>query len=188
MKTTFIWTLWFCATILLISFDTIQTSPTYTIVAPSKIRPNSDYHVSIQLSNATKSSDFEVELSGPSNDGTFNRVSKSVQVNPVESRILNLEIGEWSKGNYKLIVKGHSDELDFSNETVIGYEPKSYSIFVQTDKAIYKPGQIVKFRAIIVNPNLIPTVPGSLDIYIKVCLNTYLFYNLITKFILGFER
>ncbi|KAJ6220697.1 hypothetical protein RDWZM_006509 [Blomia tropicalis] len=167
MKTTFIWTLWFCATILLISFDTIQTSPTYTIVAPSKIRPNSDYHVSIQLSNATKSSDFEVELSGPSNDGTFNRVSKSVQVNPVESRILNLEIGEWSKGNYKLIVKGHSDELDFSNETVIGYEPKSYSIFVQTDKAIYKPGQIVKFRAIIVNPNLIPTVPGSLDIYIK---------------------
>lgn len=142
--------------------------PTYTIVAPSKIRPSSDYHVSLQLVNATSAADIEVEVSGPSADGPFNRVTKAVSVNPSETRILNLEIGEWSKGNYKLIVKGRSGDFDFTNETTLGYEPKSTSIFVQTDKAVYKPGQAVRFRAIVVNPSLIPNVAGTLDIYIKV--------------------
>ncbi len=145
-----------------------NNKPTYTIVAPAKIRPSSDYHVSLQLTNATSAADIEVEVSGPSHDGPFNRVTKSVAVNPSETRILNLEIGEWSKGNYKLLVKGRSGEFNFNNETALGFEPKSTSIFVQTDKAIYKPGQAVKFRAIVVNPSLIPNVAGTLDIYIKV--------------------
>ena len=145
-----------------------SNKPTYTIVAPAKIRPSSDYHVSLQLTNATSAADIEVEVSGPSHDGPFNRVTKSVAVNPSETRILNLEIGEWSKGNYKLLVKGRSGEFNFNNETALGFEPKSTSIFVQTDKAIYKPGQAVKFRAIVVNPSLIPNVAGTLDIYIKV--------------------
>lgn len=154
------------ALVALLSVTSITTEPTYTIIAPAKIRPNSDYHVSLQLTNATSPIDIEVDISGPSNDGTFNKVSKSVAVSPSETRILNLEIGEWSSGNYKLIVRGRG-ELDFTNETALGYEPKSYSIFVQTDKAIYKPGQRVQFRAIIVNPSLIPTVAGTLNIYIK---------------------
>ncbi len=88
-------------------------------------------------------------------------------VNSAETRILNLEIGEWAKGNYKLVVKG-KESFEFNDERALEYQQKSYSVFIQSDKAIYKPGQLVQFRVIIVNPSLRPTVTEAIDIYIKV--------------------
>ena len=58
--------------------------------------------------------------------------------------------------------------LNFRNETTITYEAKSYSVFIQTDKAIYKPGQLVHLRAIVVNPSLLPSVTGSINIHVVV--------------------
>lgn len=155
--------------LLLLCAPSALCEPTYTVVAPSKLRPSSDYHLSVQLFNSTTGANVNVTISGPSASG-FNQVSQSVSVNPSEARILNLEIGEWSKGNYKLIVQGRSvsGDFEFRNETSLLYDPKSYSVFVQTDKSVYKPSQVVQFRAIIVNPSLVPNVPGSLNIYIKV--------------------
>lgn len=152
-------------------FQSNLSDPVYTIVSPSKLRPNSDYHLSIQLENTTQSASFDISISGPSTQSNFNRIDSTVTVRPYESRIINLEIGEWAKGNYKLIVKGRTDgepRYEFANETDLEFDSKSYSIFVQTDKAVYKPGQIVRFRTIIVNPSLIPNLAGSLDIFIKV--------------------
>lgn len=146
----------------------VQSTPTYTIVAPNKLRPNSDYHMSFQLYNATEPAVINVTVSGPSTTGQFNKVSQQLELSPSETRILNMEIGEWAKGNYKLSVDGHIGSTPFNNSADILYEAKSSSIFVQTDKSVYKPGQTVKFRAIIVNPSLVPNVAGSLDIYIKV--------------------
>ena len=42
-------------------------------------------------------------------------------------------------GSYKLKVQG-THGLMFTNEADLYYESKSVSIFIQTDKAIYKPG------------------------------------------------
>lgn len=147
-----------------------STTPTYTILAPNKLRPNSDYHLTVQVYNTSgQQALVEATISGPSVNGAFNKLTKSVQLDPSETRIVNFEIGEWAKGNYKLQISGHiGPDFKFTNETNLVFESKSYSIFVQTDKAVYKPGQLVRFRAIIVNPSLMPTVAGSLDIYIKV--------------------
>lgn len=43
-------------------------------------------------------------------------------------------------GSYSLAVHG-THGLKFSNETDLYYQSKSVSIFIQTDKAMYKPGQ-----------------------------------------------
>ena len=43
-------------------------------------------------------------------------------------------------GSYKLHVQG-TGGLHFQNETDLTFESKSISIFIQTDKAMYKPGQ-----------------------------------------------
>lgn len=146
----------------------LAAGPTYTVVAPIKLRPNADYHVSLSVYDLQNPVEVDVTVSGPSEGGLFNTASKTVVVNPGETRILNLEIGEWSKGNYKLIVEGKGG-FEFKNETSLEYQQKSYSVFIQTDKAIYKPGQLVQFRAIVVNPSLRPTVTGAIDIYVKVC-------------------
>lgn len=141
---------------------------TYTIIAPSKLRPNSDYHISISLHNTPSHVDVDLSLQGQESDsGRFNSISKTILVNSEETRIINLEIGEWASGSYKLIVVGRGG-IDFRNETSISYQAKSYSVFIQTDKAIYKPGQLVQFRAIVVNPSLMPSVTGGIDIHINV--------------------
>ena len=154
-----------CALCLTLPLLTLASSPTYTIIAPAKLRPNSEYHVSLQLANASKPVYFEVELAGAI---SASRVVKFITVNPSETTVQKLDVGDWPQDNYKLTVKGISEELNFKKETEIGYEAKSYSVFVQTDKAMYKPGQAVKFRAIIVNPALVPSVSGTVDVYIKV--------------------
>lgn len=50
-------------------------------------------------------------------------------------------------GSYMVHMEGTGTGLTFSNETSIDYEAKSISIFIQTDKAMYKPGQIGKFTS-----------------------------------------
>lgn len=160
---------------LLAIFCCGQELPTYTIVAPSKLRPNADYHVSVAVHNLQDHVDVDISIQGlESESGVFNSVSKTVILNSDETRILNFEIEEWASGSYKLNVVGKGG-LNFRNETSVTYEAKSYSVFIQTDKAIYKPGQLVQFRAIIVNPNLLPSVTGAISIHINVSRLNHLF-------------
>ncbi|KAK2183567.1 hypothetical protein NP493_304g01028 [Ridgeia piscesae] len=60
---------------------------------------------------------------------------------------------------------GHPIEkgLKFNNEKSITLHGKGVSVFIQTDKALYKPSQTVHFRAMAVYPDLKPYL-GKLDI------------------------
>lgn len=52
----------------------------------------------------------------------------------------------------------------FVNETALTLQPKRQSVFIQTDKAMYKPGDKVKFRVIVVDKNLNPAAIDNMDI------------------------
>lgn len=71
-----------------------------------------------------------------------------------------------SEGSYKLKIEGRTetDEVIFSNETTLEFFQRSITIFVQTDKPIYKQGQIVKFRTVPITTDLKP-FPDALDVY-----------------------
>ncbi|OWK57705.1 CD109 antigen [Lonchura striata] len=72
-----------------------------------------------------------------------------------------------ASGNYELLVEGRADgRLIFSNRTSLMYVSKSTSVFIQTDKSTYKPGQDVLFRIVTVYPDLKP-YKVSLNIYIR---------------------
>lgn len=69
---------------------------------------------------------------------------------------------------YELHVKGFVGPTQvFSNSTVMLFSPKCVSIFIQTDKNIYQPGQAVKFRVVSLTPDGKP-YKGQIDIFIKV--------------------
>lgn len=70
------------------------------------------------------------------------------------------------EGIYKLKIEGRTDtdEVVFSNETMLEFSQRSITIYVQTDKPIYKQGQIVKFRTVPITTDLKP-FSDSLDVY-----------------------
>lgn len=74
--------------------------------------------------------------------------------------------------------------IEFSNSKSIDYVLKSYSVFIQTDRAIYKPGNKVMFRCILLNSRLRPTLERLVDIYITVSNFKQIIY--ITKQIFEF--
>lgn len=79
------------------------------------------------------------------------------------------QIGDVGPGQYNITAQG-SGGIDFFNSTALQYVHKSYSVFIQTDKAIYKPGHKVQFRAVVLNSHLKPGVTAPLDIHITVSL------------------
>ena len=81
----------------------------------------------------------------------------------------SLQIGELGSGVYNLSVSGFGG-MSFQNTTRLEYEGKSYSVFIETDRGVYKPADTIKFRAIVVNPYLKPSVTGAIDIFVAVSL------------------
>jgi len=77
------------------------------------------------------------------------------------------QVGGIGPGTYKLTANGFGG-ITFSNSTDLEYKHKSLSVFIQTDKAVYKPGQLVRFRVVIVSPQLKPSVIGAFDMHISV--------------------
>lgn len=77
-------------------------------------------------------------------------------------------------------MEGYADgQRVFSNRTSLIYTAKSISVFIQTDKSTYKPGQDVMFRIVTVYPDLKP-YKASLNIYIRVSIrgNLMVHWNL----------
>ncbi|MDP2920059.1 MAG: alpha-2-macroglobulin family protein, partial [Dehalococcoidia bacterium] len=63
-----------------------------------------------------------------------------------------LSIPKVADGNYELVVKGGA----FTDKALIAIE-KSFLVFVETDKPIYKPGQTIHMRVLTLDPELKPT-------------------------------
>ncbi|XP_023778451.1 CD109 antigen [Cyanistes caeruleus] len=140
--------------------------PTFLVAAPWNIRPGANLTVGVAL---LPDSPAQVTVKGEvirdnetilSREMVFEKDTFGTLVLPV------LPLNSAS-GNYELLVEGRAGgQLIFSNRTSLMYVSKSTSVFIQTDKAMYKPGQDVLFRIVTVYPDLKP-YRVSLNIYIR---------------------
>lgn len=94
-------------------------------------------------------------------DGANYKTEKEVTIKSNHTELVTLRIGELdlTKG-YKFVAEGISGIL-FKNESNLKIESKNVSIFIQTDKAIYKPGEAIKFRVLVLDAELKPATLKS---------------------------
>lgn len=91
---------------------------------------------------------------------------------------------------YKLFANG-TEGMIFDNATDVELVKKSFSVFVQTDKAIYKPGDLINYRILLLDPNMKPApIEGSVNIYLNVISSyfTFLCFHLLRHILIGWQR
>lgn len=127
----------------------------YKVVGPRVVRPNSEYHVAVSIQQTSEPTTVTATLQGISLNGSIYSSEDRVEVQPYTSRICRLEVGDVEYGDYKLIISGKGG-VDFFNDYPVEFLDKSYSVFIQTDRAVYKPGSKILFRAVVLNSQLKP--------------------------------
>nr|XP_029708913.1 CD109 antigen-like isoform X3 [Aedes albopictus] len=125
----------------------------YTVVGSKLLRPNSEYHVSVSNLNVREPVRFRITLNNTQTGTPL--ASEDLSLGQGESRLIPFSIGDITEGDYSLTAEGLSGFV-FKNETSLTFQPKSFSVFVQTDKAVYKPGDTVRFRVLVLDPNTKP--------------------------------
>ncbi|XP_059163153.1 CD109 antigen-like isoform X2 [Physella acuta] len=148
---------------------------TYWITLPSRIRPGQPIKMTCSVLIGTDP--VTVTLSLTNYDGTktlllstptavYPGVVKEISVDVPYNLPKPSEENEWLN-QYKVIVTGEGNAVNFKSENYLNLEQKAFSIFIQTDKAMYKPGQTVSFRILAVTPDLKVIRNETKDVIIK---------------------
>ncbi|XP_041379397.1 CD109 antigen-like, partial [Gigantopelta aegis] len=124
----------------------------YVVLCPTTIRPGLDFEVNVNILKSTGIVNVTLELIKTwSNTAVASAVGNVPEGHPMG---ITLKIPANLKSEqYKLKATG-SGGLTFTDETTVRFNSKSVSLFIQTDKAMYKPGQTVHFRTFGIYPNL----------------------------------
>ncbi|XP_069165594.1 LOW QUALITY PROTEIN: thioester-containing protein 1 allele R1 [Procambarus clarkii] len=159
--------MWACVLLVgVVAVGAAAGQGTYSVMGSRLLRPNRDYHVVVSTHGTTDPVKVNVEVGGKQDAGGVILNRQLADLQPDSTQVLNFQIGELGPGEYNLTVSGYGG-LSFHNTTMLEYVHKSYSVFIQSDKAVYKPGDLLRFRVVVVNPMLRPTVTGAIDVFIR---------------------
>ncbi|XP_052895525.1 thioester-containing protein 1 allele S3-like [Anopheles moucheti] len=128
------------------------------VVGPKFIRANQDYTVVISNFNSHRSKvDLMLRMEGRSNDGrSVLNLTTTVDVQRnTNGRITFNMPANLSAGIYKIIVDGQRG-FSFHKEAELVHLSKTITGLIQIDKPVYKPGDTVKFRVIVLDSELKP--------------------------------
>lgn len=86
--------------------------------------------------------------------------SKNVDLSPSQTEVLHFDIPNNLKSDsYTLETEGLKG-ITFKNSTNLVYKARDPKVYIQTDKAIYKPGDLVQYRVLVLDEN---TKPAKLE-------------------------
>lgn len=134
----------------------------YTIVSSNQIRPNSNFHVSVSLHEATTKCKIRI--------GFKDNVIQSVEhvMNPYETHVILFATENITPNKEYILVAEGLNGIKFKHETKLHFNAKSVMTFIQTDKTIYKPGDTVRYRIIAMGVDTKPiTTLGPIKISIQ---------------------
>lgn len=121
-------------------------------MASENIRPFSNYSIAINIHDRTEPTTLKLSIQDDEeiiaeDDVVF--VSNGTEV-------IQLAIGDIDVNNNLRFVAEGLTGFVFHNETTLNVESKNCSIFIQTDKSVYKPSDTILIRVLVLDFNLRP--------------------------------
>ncbi|XP_034669011.1 CD109 antigen isoform X3 [Drosophila subobscura] len=132
----------------------INATGLYSVVGPGTIRSNFKYNVAVSVHQADGPSQLRISINGPSYNET-----KQIEVLPMSTQNVEFDVPKLASGDYNLTAVGVSG-IVFENSTKLNHADDKPSTFIQTDKATYKPADLVQFRVLILDEQ---TRPAKID-------------------------
>uniref|UniRef100_A0A4Y0BER6 TEP1-F n=1 Tax=Anopheles funestus TaxID=62324 RepID=A0A4Y0BER6_ANOFN len=129
------------------------------VVGPKFIRPNQDYSVVISNVNTNRGKvDLMLRIEGVAEDGmNVLNISKNFNVRQSMNRLVTFKMPEnLSDANYKITIDGLRG-FSFHQEAELVYLGNSESGLIQINKPVFKPGDTVQFRVIVLDTELKPS-------------------------------
>ncbi|XP_023031290.1 CD109 antigen isoform X6 [Drosophila willistoni] len=140
----------------------INATGLYTVIAPGTIRSTFKYNVAVSIHKADGPSKIKVGITGPSYNET-----KDLELLPMTTKNVEFDVPKLSSGDYNLTAEGVEGVI-FKNTTKLNYENNKPSVYIQTDKATYKPADLVQFRVLFLDEQ---TRPAAIDKPIQIVIN-----------------
>ncbi|XP_075699316.1 alpha-2-macroglobulin-like [Rhinoderma darwinii] len=148
------WT--FCRGLIILQIlGALEAKLHYAVIFPSELRARHHENICLQLEGAQGESNVKISLSLDNKDSTL--IEKKFQQVSIFTclsfQVPNCE-EEVAVGTLTLSIENSGDFL--TNNSKVLVKKQISKIVVQTDKAVYKPGQTVKFRILSINEDLKP--------------------------------
>ncbi|KAL7028442.1 hypothetical protein ACKWTF_005836 [Chironomus riparius] len=115
----------------------------FTVVAPFNIRQDKPFNVQVRGFDLKKTIRLTIVISGTSDDGEKVKLKKTATISRSSSKAsVAFDTSYITIGKYSLIVESEG----FTEMRTLTYIKKKYSFFVQFNKAIFLPGDLLQFR------------------------------------------
>ncbi|CAH0748966.1 unnamed protein product [Diatraea saccharalis] len=124
-----------------------------SVVGPRILRPFGPY--SVAIAGGSRAYTLYVAVEGRRSNGEQFTQGRQVQIPPATSRQVDFDIDDPGPGEYSLVARSTSGPL-FSSAAPLVYQPRSFCVFVQTDKRVYQPGDTINFAVIALDKYLLP--------------------------------
>ncbi|XP_017096897.2 CD109 antigen [Drosophila bipectinata] len=134
--------MWLLGILILPYVSGINGNGIYSVMVPDTIRSHMTFNVGVSLHSASGDCNIVATLSGPSYQKT-----ERIQIEPMTTKAIPFKVDQLPEGDYQLTVEG-SGSVEFKKVAKLKTVVEKPSIYVQTDKATYKPEDLVQFRVL----------------------------------------
>nr|XP_042903885.1 CD109 antigen isoform X1 [Parasteatoda tepidariorum]XP_042903886.1 CD109 antigen isoform X2 [Parasteatoda tepidariorum]XP_042903887.1 CD109 antigen isoform X3 [Parasteatoda tepidariorum] len=141
-----------------------KNEPTYFVMASKMVRPGQVYRVTVSVFHTM----FPITVRASIQRDGVELATALQEVKQDMPETLLLKVPTTSvQGSYNLRVEGNVNGVlggtAFINETRLTFSQRSMTIFIQTDRPVYKQGQTVRFRALPITTDL-KAFPDAVDL------------------------
>ncbi|XP_078394110.1 alpha-2-macroglobulin [Cetorhinus maximus] len=144
--------------LLCLLLTAVRTGGRYVVLIPAELRSGSLENVCVLMLQGSRSWLLTLSIQNTQTNTTLLQRELRADTGPscFTFTVEDSEVTSDSISLVKVSVRGSADNLTIDESRLVVLKKYSSPTFIQTDKAVYKPGQTVKFRIVSLNEKFIP--------------------------------